>query len=162
MKKAEYHADEAMFDDGALLADSLIRTFHRAPDGHLASSQRGHVKSVRADHNVAVLYIYTCHKTKEGEDSYELHEHYVYTRKAKTYKTWKKIAHAEVDRLNDNPSEDYVGVYGWATAKVNIRPLRDGDLFLTIDKNGVRGVRLSFSPKAVIRKDCKGKKRGKR
>jgi hypothetical protein len=40
-------------------------------------------------------------------------------------------------------------VYGWMTSFIRITPLRNGDLFIKIDKDGATGVRLAFSPRTV-------------
>lgn len=139
--------DDIVVDDGALLADRLVRSLHRNEDGHLAGNQKAHELAIEATHNVAILYIYTVLK-----DEYMLHEHYVYSSESCNYKQWRKIAHDETDKLNANHRDDYIGVYGWATARVKITPLRNGDLFITIDNDGARGVRLSFSPTQAQRK----------
>lgn len=141
--------DDIIVDDSELLMDRLVRSLHRNTDGHLAGNQQGHKESIELNHNVAVLYIYTVH-----EDGYELGEHYIYSSEPRTYKSWLEAVNEEIDTLVDEADKTFLGVYGWATAHVKITPLRNGDLFIKVDKTGARGVRLSFSSKPNQRTAC--------
>lgn len=53
----------------------------------------------------------------------------------------------EAEKLEKYSGKNWHGVYGWSTAYVQITPLRNGDLFIKVDADGARGVRLSFSPR---------------
>jgi len=133
--------EELILDDDGLLADRLLRSLHRNIDGHLSSSIRDHNESVLTTHNIAVLYVYTI-----IDDAYMLHEHYVFSYEPLIYAQWKPIVYEECKLLYDNPVKAFHGVYGWQTSYLRITPLRNGDLFIKIDKEGVTGVRLAFSP----------------
>jgi hypothetical protein len=134
--------DEFLTDDGALLLDKLLRTLHRNKDGHLATDQQAHRAAIEENHNAAVLYIYTV----DDAEQYTLNTHYVYGgHEPNSYESWREIVNAEVDDLNDNAAEGWHGVYGWTTTVIRITPLRNGDLFIAIDDNGARGVRLAFN-----------------
>lgn len=133
--------EELILDDDGLLADRLLRSLHRNTDGHLSSSVRDHRESVLASHNIAVLYVYTV-----ADDAYMLHEHYVFSYETLSYEQWLLVAYAECKLLYTNPVKDFHGVYGWQTSYLRITPLRNGDLFIKIDKEGVTGVRLTFGP----------------
>lgn len=132
--------DELILDDDGLLADRLLRSLHRNTDGHLSSSIRNHSDSVLTTHNIAILYVYTL-----ADNAYTLHEHYVYSFEPLPYEQWKPLVYAECKLLYENPVRDFHGVYGWQTSFLRITPLRNGDLFIKVDKDGVTGVRLSFS-----------------
>jgi hypothetical protein len=146
--------DDIVVDDGALLADRLVRSLHQNNDGHLAINQKAHESSIEEHHNVAILYIYT-----SFDDGYVLHEHYVYSVDSLRYKEWKKIVIDECNKLELNKGDEWLGVYGWATAHIQVTPLRTGDLFIKIDKEGARGVRLTFDTRKTKRSSRKGAKR---
>lgn len=131
-------ASESMLDDHDLLQDSLIRSLHRAHDGHLAATH-AHRREVLPSHNVAVLYTYL-----RSGNVYVLDTVYVWSRVPRVYSSWVTLVNKEVDRLNRNSSPKFYGVYGWITATIKFTPLRTGDLFITVNKNGARGVRLTF------------------
>ncbi len=86
------------------------------------------------------MYVYT-----KEPDGYALHQHYVFSHESLSYKEWLKIVVRECFRLEDNASEIYYGVYGWLTNHMRITPMRTGDLFIKIDSEGVKGVRLTFN-----------------
>lgn len=130
---------EAILDDDDLLRDRLLRSLHRNKDGHLATTSHNHESTIADSHNATVLYIYT----REG-NAYTLHEHYVYSHDPHSYKEWKEIVFKEIERILKHPPKDWHGVYGWLTSTIVITPLRTGDLLVKIDKDGARGVRLSF------------------
>lgn len=131
--------EDTVYDDDVLLADAVLRTLHRNRDGHLAPHQR-HKESVLGDHNVAILYLYLIE-----DDAYVLAEHYVYSPDSINYNQWCKIAVAEVAHIHKQAGNELHGVFGWITGKIQITPLRTGDLFIKINKDGASGVRLSFS-----------------
>lgn len=136
---AEY--DEAVVDDGALLLDRLVRGLHRNKDGFLSVDEKHPKRSIDEWHNAVCLYIYTI-----DDDLYTLNTHYVYGGyEPHTYEEWLSIANAEVDRLNEQAGSNWHGVYGWSTTTIRITPIRNGDLFIAIDDEGARGVRISFS-----------------
>jgi hypothetical protein len=145
--------DDIVTDDGSLLADRLVRSMHRSDDGHLAINQKAHESSVESRHNVAILYIYT-----EFDDGVVINEHYVYSHKPNKYKEWAKIANDEAVFLEKHKGKDWLGVYGWQTSHVAITPLRSGDLFIKIDKQGATGVRLTFNSTKDKRVSSRGKK----
>lgn len=130
--------EDTVYDDDVLLADAVLRTLHRNKDGHLAPHQR-HKESVLGDHNVAIFYLYLI----DG-DAYILGEHYVYAPDAVSYKQWCAVANREVDSIHRQAGSELYGVFGWITGKIEITPLRTGDLFIKISKDGISGVRLSF------------------
>lgn len=141
---------EQVVDDSALLADRLVRSLHRNADGHLAGDQYTH--DVEKQHNVGILYIYT----HDRDGLYSLQEHYVYVDKAHSYKEWLRILLPEARRVSRRIGKPLHGVYGWNTSYIQITPLRTGDLFITIDDKGARGVRLAFGPSETKRKARKG------
>jgi hypothetical protein len=146
--------DDIVVDDGALLADRLVRSLHQNADGHLAINQKAHEASIEDGHNVAILYIYT-----SFEDGYVMHEHYAYSKDSLRYNEWRKIVIEECKKLDRNKGDNWLGVYGWATAHVKVTPLRTGDLFIKVDKEGARGVRLTFDSRKTKRSPRKGAKR---
>jgi hypothetical protein len=146
--------DDIVVDDGALLADRLVRSLHKNDDGHLHINRQGHEDSIEEHHNVAILYIYT-----SLEDGYVLHEHYIYSHDSLRYKEWKKLVIEESKKLDSGKGENWLGIYGWATAHIKVTPLRTGDLFIKIDKEGARGVRLTFDTRKTKRSSRKGAKR---
>lgn len=77
-------------------------------------------------------------------DEYTLADHYVYSPSQHSYKHWRKLVYAELATLEKNPPSAWYGAYGWLTSAIQITPLRTGDLFVAIDANGARGVRISF------------------
>lgn len=131
--------EDVVYDDDSLLADRVLRTLHRNKDGHLAPSQR-HKELIEEGHNVAVLYLYLC----DG-DTYLLSEHYVYSPDPLSYKRWVQVANREADSICDQAGAELYGIFGWITARIQVTPLRTGDLFIRIDKSGATGVRLAFS-----------------
>lgn len=130
---------ELVLDDGGLLVDRVLRSLHRNKEGHLSAHQRKHIQAIETSHNVAVLYVYTVE-----DDSYMLHEHYVFSFKPCTYKRWFQIVQEEMERLRENMPDNFYGVYGWLTSYLQITPLRTGDLLIKIDAEGASGVRLTF------------------
>ena len=130
---------EAILDDDDLLKDRLLRSLHKNNHGHLSTTSHNHEKSVQAGHNACLLYIYT-----KQTDAYTLHEHYIYSHESHTYREWKEIAHKEIDKLLEHRTKEFYGVYGWLTSTIVITPLRTGDLFIKVDKDGAHGVRISF------------------
>lgn len=133
--------DQIVVDDDVLLSDRLIRSLHRNPDGHLHISYAQHKSAIEKDHNVVILYVYT----EDPEGGYTVHEHYVYDDgKSHSYREWNRIAQKEALRLARGADKSFYGVYGWTTGFIQITPLRTGDLFIKIDDQGARGVRLTF------------------
>lgn len=130
---------EIILDDDDLLKDRLLRSLHKNNQGHLATTSHNHEKSISAAHNAAVLYIYT-----REDKAYTLHEHYIYSHDSHTYKEWQEITLKEITRILKTPPKDWHGVYGWLTSTIVITPLRTGDLFIKVDKDGAQGVRISF------------------
>jgi hypothetical protein len=137
---------DTVLDDSILLQDRLLRSLHRNREGHLASSRETHKTAIETEHNIATLYIYTA-----DNDSYMLHEHYVFSAEPLSYKDWLKIVIRECFRIEEDKSETYYGVYGWLTSHLKITPMRTGDLFIKIDSEGATGVRLSFDTKEAKR-----------
>lgn len=135
---------EVVLDDSALLADRVVRSLHRNNDGHLAINKSLHADSITKLHNVVILYIYT-----EDELGFTLHEHYVWNPNPRGYKDWCRLALTEFQYLSKHGGKDFYGVYGWVTSTVHITPLRNGDLFIKIDKSGATGVRLAFNSSEV-------------
>lgn len=132
--------EDLLHDDADLLADRLLRSLHRNKDGHLAQAYNRHPHGVEERHNVAILYCYTL-----TEGAYTLYQHFVHSQTSLNYKGWLSLVIAEGIQLHKFSGENFYGVYGWLTSTVAITPLRNGDLFIKIDKEGARGVRLAFS-----------------
>jgi hypothetical protein len=148
---------EVVLDDDDLLRDRLLRTLHKNVDGHLAVDREAHKTAVADNHNAATLFVYT-----EEPDAFTLHEHYIYSDKPLTYKQWNVNVQKEAHKILANLKTLH-GIYGWLTTNIFITPLRNGDLFIKVDKNGAHGVRISFSPRKDKRKACAKatKKRGR-
>lgn len=146
--------NDIIVDDGSLLADRVLRSLHRNEDGHLAGSAYDHESSIEKRHNVAILQIYTCE-----DEVYTLHEHYAYSPDPLTYIKWRAIVFREIEQLEKYASKSYHGVYGWSTGTIKIHPLRTGDLFIKIDKEGATGVRLTFNSRKAKHETRKEKKR---
>lgn len=149
-----YRPEDALLDDDNLLADRVLRSLHRNRDGHLAVSANCHPRSVLPVHNMAVLFCYT-----QDDDAYILHEHYLHSFEPQTYKRWLAAVLEEAEALEKYSGENFYGVYGWSTAYVKITPLRNGDLFIKVDADGARGVRLSFSTRTSKQTTRNEKKR---
>lgn len=130
--------EEVVLDDDDLLKDRLLRSLHRNRDGHLAIEARKH--DTEETHNVAVIYVYTTES-----QSYMLYEHYVYSHDPRSYAEWLGIVHDEMETISSQGRADLFGVYGWLTNRIVISPLRTGDVLIKIDKEGARGVRLTFN-----------------
>jgi hypothetical protein len=130
---------EAVLDDGDLLKDRLLRSFHRNRDGHLSVFSNRHTSMVQNTHNCALIYVYL----QYGHE-YAVADHYVYSHTPHTYKYWRNLVYAELETLEENPPDQWYGAYGWLTSTIQITPLRTGDLFVAIDASGARGVRISF------------------
>lgn len=136
---AEY--DEVISDDSALLLDRLVRSLHRNKDGFLSTNEKDPKRSIDEWHNAVCLYIYTL-----DDGLYTLNTFYVYGGfEPHTYEDWREIAFSAIDELNENAASNWHGVYGWSTTTIRITPIRTGDLFIAIDAQGVRSVRVSFS-----------------
>lgn len=146
--------EDKVYDDDVLLADRVLRSLHRNGDGHVAPNQR-HKETILGDHNVAILYLYLIE-----DGAYVLSEHYVYSPDSATYQSWRRIVLAEVEFIYKQAGRELYGVYGWITAKIQITPLRTGDLFIKIDKDGIKGVRLAFSARKA-KSYARGKKTDK-
>jgi hypothetical protein len=147
---------EAILDDDDLLRDRLLRSLHRNSDGHLATTSHSHEKAISDAHNAAVLYIYT-----RERNAYTLHEKYIYSHDPHTYKEWQETVFSHIDSLLKNRPKDWHGVYGWLTSTIVITPLRTGDLLIKVDKDGARGVRLSFDTRKAKHETHKEKAKQK-
>lgn len=143
---ADSYPDETILDDSVLLADRLLRSLHRNNDGHLGPNNNRHKDAVDGRHNVAVLFVYT-----KDQEEYTLHEHYLHSAVPLSYKKWHVAVLTEVKQVIRHSGKNLHGVYGWSTAVVPITPLRTGDLFIKIDKDGARGVRLAFNTREAKR-----------
>lgn len=140
---AEY--DEIISDDGALLLDRLVRSLHRNKDGFLSTNEKNPQVSVDEWHNAICLYIYTA----DEHGFYTLNTYYVYGGKEPhSYEEWREIAFESTDELKENSD---VNVYGWSTTTIRVTPIRTGDLFICVDVNGVRGVRITFNTRKAKR-----------
>lgn len=137
---AEY--DEIISDDGALLLDRLVRSLYRNKDGFLSTTEK-YSDGIEDQHNAVCLYIYTV----DEYGFYTLNTYYVYGGKEPhSYKEWCDIANESTDELNAKADAAiWHGVYGWTTTTIRITPIRTGDLFICVDANGVRGVRITFN-----------------
>jgi hypothetical protein len=139
--------DEIVSDDGALLLDRLVRSLHRNADGFLSTDEKHPKRSIDEWHNAICLYIYAC-----DDGLYTLNTYYVYGgHDPHSYEEWRTIAHETIDELNKNASSNWHGVYGWSTTTIRVTPIRTGDLFVAIDADGVRSVRISFNPRKAKR-----------
>lgn len=134
--------DEAVVDDSALLLDRLVRSLYRNGDGFLSVNERSPKHHVDEWHNAVCLYIYA----EDGDGFYTLNTYYVYGgRDPHTYEEWRDIAFEATDELNtQTKSASWFGVYGWSTTTIRVTPIRNGDLFIAVDKEGVRSVRIAF------------------
>lgn len=133
--------DEAITDDGALLLDRLVRSLHRNADGFLSTDEKNPKRSIDDWHNAVCLYIYTV-----DDGFYTLNCYYVYGGdEPHTYEEWKQIAFEATDELNKQQKDNWYGVYGWSTTTIRITPIRNNDLFIAIDDDGVRSVRVAFN-----------------
>lgn len=81
------------------------------------------------------------------EEFYTLVERHIYSYDSHTYKAWHKIVLREIQHIVDTKPDNWLGVYGWMTTKINVTILRTGDLFIKVDDSGAHGVRLTFSPR---------------
>jgi hypothetical protein len=139
--------DEAISDDGALLLDRLVRSLYRNKDGFLCVDERAQKSGVDEQHNAVCLYIYTA----DENGFYTLSTYYVYGGKEPhSYEEWRAIAFESVDELKDSADID-ISVYGWSTTTIRVTPIRTGDLFICVDENGVRGVRITFNTRKAKR-----------
>jgi len=147
--------DEIVSDDGALLLDRLVRSLHRNKDGFLVPDERNPKHHVDSWHNAICLYIYTV----DEDELYTLNTHYVFGGfEPHSYEEWREIAFDAIDELNKQAESNWHGVYAWSTTAIRMTPMRTGDLFIAVDANGVRGVRLSFNSRKVKREAHKSKK----
>lgn len=135
--------DEAITDDGALLLDRLVRSLHRNSDGFLSTDEKNPKRSIDEWHNAVCLYIYAV----DDDGFYTLNCYYVYggDDEPHTYEEWRAVAFESVDELNEQQKGNWYGVYGWSTTTIRITPIRNGDLFVAIDDDGVRSVRVAFN-----------------
>lgn len=134
--------DDVITDDGALLLDRLVRSLHRNADGFLSTDEKHPKRAIDEWHNAVCLYIYAV----DDDGFYILNTHYVYGgEEPHTYEEWREIAFEAVDELNAQQAGNWYGVYGWSTTTIRVTPIRNGDLFIAIDKDGVRSVRVSFN-----------------
>lgn len=131
--------EEQILDDSELMKDRLLRSLHKARDGHLASSSRQHAEGVLATHNIAILYVYMIEA-----GAYTLQEHYIFSHEPLSYDDWRRLVFEECKSLHKIADEKFYGVYGWLTSYLPITPLRTGDIFIKIDRQGAKGVRLTF------------------
>lgn len=135
--------DEAITDDGALLLDRLVRSLHRNSDGFLSADEKHPDRGIDEFHNAVCLYIYTV-----DDGFYTLSTYYVFGGfdQQHTYEEWRDIAFEAIDELNiQHAGANWHGVYGWNTTTIRVTPIRTGDLFIAIDADGVRGVRIAFN-----------------
>lgn len=140
--------DEIISDDGALLLDRLVRSLYRNVDGFLAPDERNPKHHIDEWHNAVCLYIYVL----DADGFYTLHTFYVYGgNEPHKYEDWRAIAFDAVDELNKQQTDTWQGVYGWSTTTIRITPIRTGDLFVAIDDDGVRSVRISFNTRKAKR-----------
>lgn len=150
---AEY--DEIISDDGALLLDRLVRSLHRNKDGFLSVDEKHPKRGIDPWHNAVCLYIYAV----DDDGLYTLNTYYVYGgHDPHSYEEWREIAFDAVDELNEHASSNWHGIYGWSTTTIRVTPIRTGDLFIAIDADGVRSVRVSFNNRKDKRAAHKGKK----
>lgn len=134
--------DEIISDDGALLLDRLVRSLYRNKDGFLSANDRNQRSGVEEMHNAVCLYIYT----EDENGFYTLNTYYVYGGKdPHSYEEWREIAFEAADELKDGAD---ICIYGWTTTTIRVTPIRTGDLFICVDDNGVRGVRITFNSRA--------------
>lgn len=133
--------DEAITDDGALLLDRLVRSLHRNADGFLSTNEKNPKASIDEWHNAVCLYIYAL----DDDGFYTLNTHYVYGGSdPHTYEEWREIAFAATDEINLDAAAKRLSVYGWSTTMIRVTPIRTGDLFIAVDADGVRSVRVTF------------------
>lgn len=145
--------DELVSDDGALLLDRLVRSLHRNKDGFVAVDERNPKHHIDAWHNAVCLYIYTA----DDDELYTLNTYYVFGGfEPHSYEEWREIAFDAVDELNKQ--DNFYGVYAWSTTTIRMTPIRTGDLFIAIDVDGVRGVRITFDSRKAKRETRKSKK----
>lgn len=150
--------DEVITDDGALLLDRLVRSLHRNADGFLAPDERNPKHHIDEWHNAVCLYIYAT----DDDGFHTLSTYYIYAGndETHTYEEWREIAHEATDELNEEAKANinWHGVYGWSTTTIRITPIRNGDLFIAVDAEGVRSVRVSFSARKDKRAPHQSKK----
>jgi hypothetical protein len=148
--------DEAITDDGALLLDRLVRSLHRNLDGFLAPDERSPKHHIDEWHNAVCLYIYAV----DENGFYTLNTYYVFSNEPHTYEEWREIAYDATDELNEQSKDgaNWHGVYGWSTTTIRVTPIRTGDLFIAVDAEGVRSVRVSFDTRKAKRASHKSQK----
>lgn len=149
--------DEAITDDGALLLDRLVRSLHRNKDGFLSTDEKHPKRSIDDWHNAVCLYIYAL----DDDGFYTLNTYYVYAGDGPhSYETWREIAYEATDELNEqaDAGANWHGVYGWSTTTIRVTPIRTGDLFIAVDAEGVRSVRVSFNNRKDKRASRQSKK----
>jgi hypothetical protein len=135
--------DEVVLDDGALLLDRLVRSLPRNKDGFLSTDEKNPRKSIDGRQNAVCLYIYTV-----DDELFTLNTFYVYGgHQQHTYEEWREIAFTAIDELNEQAEDNWHGVYAWSVTTIRVTPIRTGDLFIAVDTNGARGVRISFDTK---------------
>lgn len=149
-------SDEIVSDDGALLLDRLVRSLHRNADGFLAVDERNPKHHIDEWHNAVCLYIYAV----DSDGFYTLNTYYVYGgNELHRYEDWRTICFDAVDELNrQRKGDNWYGVYGWSTTTIRVTPLRTGDLFIAVDADGVRSVRVTFSTRKDKRAAHKSEK----
>lgn len=147
--------DEAITDDGALLLDRLVRSLHRNADGFLSTDEKHPKRSIDEWHNAVCLYIYAL----DEDGFYTLNTYYVYAGdEPHTYEEWRAIAYDATDEINKQKGDHLHGIYGWSTTTIRVTPIRTGDLFIAVDVEGVRSVRVSFDSRKTKHAAHKSKK----
>jgi hypothetical protein len=145
--------DETVTDDGALLLDRLVRSLHRNADGFLSTDEKHPKRSIDDIHNAVCLYIYSA----DDDGLYTLSTFFVYGGdEPHTYEEWRDIAFEATDELNAQQTGNWYGVYGWSTTTIRVTPIRTGDLFIAVDTDGVRSVRIAFNSRKAKHASHKG------
>lgn len=152
----EDRPEDVLLSDARLTLDRLIRSLYQNKDGLLCTNEKNHKTAIDDNHNALCLYVYY----KEAkEEAYYLDVFYVYVAyPPESYAEWVQAAHESTDRLNAHPPDGFFGVYGWTTTVIKVTPIRTDDMLIAVDKQGARGVRISFDTRRKNGKTYRGKK----
>jgi hypothetical protein len=144
-----------------VLKRNLLTSLHRNTALHLSANRQKH--EIGENHNCVTLFFFMKAELPDVPDDSDDHccvqEVKLFHYTPLTYDQWLTLVNKEHKKYPQRPKGNFICFYGWRTYHLPVTPIRNGDIWIKVDNEGVRHVCFSFGQRKIHRDNKDEKKR---